>query len=355
MSENFDIKIEKTTFSTRDQVDYNLLDFGKYHTDHMFIVDYNEGKWHNMRIVPFQNISISPATSALHYGQTVFEGFKGHKDLQTEEILIFRPDKHWNRMNKSLERLCMPAIPKEIFMEGTKALANIDRAWAPSREGESLYFRPFAFAMDAFIRVKPSDNYYFIIFCSPVGAYFSGELKVKIEPHYVRAAEGGIGFSKTGGNYAASLLPAKKAAQQGYQQVMWTDSKEHKYVEETGASNIMFVIEGKLVTPALTSSILDGVTRDSIITLAKEIGMEVEERKISIDEILSGIESGKLTEAFGTGTAAVISPISVINYEGKDYSIAAPGPNSFSTTMVAKLNDIKYGKVKDTHNWIIRV
>jgi branched-chain amino acid aminotransferase len=354
MTDTEQIKIEKAKISTLDKVDFNNLDFGKYHTDHMYVVDYNEGVWHDQRVIPYQNLSVSPATAAFHYGQTVFEGFKAHK-AKNGDILVFRPEKHWERMNKSMERLCMPIIPKDVFMDGVAEMVKIDRNWVPTQEGCSLYFRPFAFAMDAFIRVKPSENYYFIIFCSPVGAYFSGELKVKVETKFVRSAEGGIGFSKTGGNYAASLLPAKKAQLEGYQQIMWTDAKEHNYIEETGASNVMFVIDGVLVTPELTSSILAGVTRDSIITIAKSWGMKVEERKISIHEVTEALKTNRLTEAFGTGTAAVVSPISVINYNGIDYKISTPTKDHFSQRVSKAMYDIKHGLVEDPYGWTMRI
>lgn len=349
------IRIEKSNLSSLKSVDFNALDFGKYHSDHMFLADFNGGKWHDMRIVPYQNISLSPATAALHYGQTVFEGFKAHKAKNSNDIILFRPEKHWERMNKSMSRICMPPISKEIFMDGVIEMAKIDRMWAPSQEGCSLYFRPFAFAMDAFIRVKPSDSYYFIIFCSPVGSYFAGKLNVKIETEFVRSAEGGIGFAKSGGNYAASLLPAKNASANGYQQIMWTDAKEHKYIEETGASNVMFLIDNVLITPCLSSSILDGVTRDSIITIGKDLGYKVEERKISVDEIIRSLKDGTMQEAFGTGTAAVISPISIINYLGEDYEVPAPKADGFSKKVAKILNDIKYGIIEDPYNWTIRV
>ena len=354
MTDTMQVRIERNKKSTINTVDFDNLDFGKYHTDHMYVADYNKNEWHDMRIVPYQNISVSPATAAFHYGQTVFEGFKAHR-AQNGDTLIFRPEKHWERMNKSMERLCMPYIPKEVFMDGVIEMAKIDKNWVPSQVGSSLYFRPFAFAMDAFIRVKPSENYFFIIFCSPVGAYFSGELKVKIESNYVRAAEGGIGFSKTGGNYASSLLPAKKAQAEGYQQIMWTDAKEHKYIEETGASNVMFVIGDTLVTPALSSSILDGVTRDSIITIAKDWGIKVEERKVSVDEIINSLKTGALKEAFGAGTAAVVSPISVINYDGIDYQIPAPSKDSFSQKVAKAMYDIKHGLAEDKFGWILKM
>jgi branched-chain amino acid aminotransferase len=240
-------------------------------------------------------------------------------------------------------------------MEGVKAITKLDKDWVPTTDGASLYYRPFAFATDAYIRVRPSDNYYFILFCSPVAAYFSGKLNVKIESLYVRSAEGGIGYSKAGGNYAASLLPAKLASEKGYQQIMWTDAKEHKYIEETGASNVMFIIGDTLVTPALSSSILDGVTRDSILTIARDWGMKVEERKISVEEVINGIKDGSVKEAFGTGTAAVISPINIISYQDVDYQLPQPDSNSFSTKMTKALNDIKYGLADDPYGWIVKV
>ena len=348
------IRIERSKSSLINQIDFNNLDFGRYHTDHMFITDFANNDWQDPRVIPYQSLSLSPATAALHYGQTIFEGFKAYR-ASNGDILVFRPEKHWERMNLSAERICMPFIPKDLFMEGVVQMVKIDKEWVPKQDGCSLYFRPFAFAADPVIRVRPSDTYHFIIFCSPVGAYFSGKLKVKIETEYVRAAEGGIGFSKTGGNYAASLLPARLAAAEGYQQIMWTDAKEHKYIEETGASNVMFIIDNVLVTPKLSTSILAGVTRDCILTLARDWGMKVEERKVSVEEIIYAIKNKTLKEAFGTGTAAVISPISTIFYDGIDYEIPEPGKDSFSTKMTKALSDIKLGIAEDPYNWVMRI
>lgn len=350
-----EIKIEKAKISAKSSIDFNNLDFGKYHTDHMYMADFKDNAWQDLRVIPYQNLSISPATAALHYGQTVFEGFKAHRAHNSNDVLLFRPEAHWERLNQSMERICMPFVPKDVFMDGIMELAKLDRDWVPTQEGASLYFRPFAFAMDPVIRVKPSDTYYFIVFCSPVGAYFSGKLNVKIESHYVRSAEGGIGSAKVGGNYAASLLPAKLAQKDGYQQIMWTDAKEHKYIEETGASNVMFIIDNVLITPQLSSSILRGITRDSIITLAKDWGMKVEERKVTVEEIITAIKNKTLQEAFGTGTAAVISPINLINYEEIDYEVPSPTPTSFSIKMTKALHDIKYGIAEDPYGWVVRV
>jgi branched-chain amino acid aminotransferase len=354
MSEQINIKIEKAAKSKINETDFANLDFGKYYSDHMFVVDFEDGEWQEPSIIPYGNISLSPATSAIHYGQTVFEGFKAHRTAN-DEILIFRPDANWARLNKSLSRLCMPEVPKDLFLDGVKKLTELEKEWVPREKDAALYFRPIMFATDPFIRVKPASTYKLIIFCSPVGAYYGGSVKVKVERNYVRSSEGGVGFSKTAGNYAASLLPAKLALEQGYQQILWTDAKEHKFIEESGTMNVMFIIGETLVTPALSSSILEGVTRDSILKLAKSWGIKVEERKISSDELISYSKNNTLKEAFGTGTAATVSIISTIHCDGIDYVLPAPSESSFSAKVAKELNDIKYGVKEDTHGWIVKV
>ncbi|MDF2456664.1 MAG: ilvE, partial [Cytophagaceae bacterium] len=306
MPETANISVEKVKQSRISQTDFSNLEFGAVYSDHMLVSDYSNHAWSNTRIIPFAPITMSPASSVLHYGQTIFEGMKAYR-AKNGDVLIFRMDAHIARLNKSCERLCIPPLDENIFMDGIHQLVKLEQDWIPNEKGCSLYLRPFVFATDAFIGVKPSSSYKFITFACPVAGYYKGTVKVIIETEYVRAAEGGIGFAKAGGNYAASLLPAKKATDKGYQQILWTDSKEHKYFEESGTMNVMFVIGDTLVTPPLSSSILAGITRDSILTIAREWGVKVEERRVSVEEVVEAHKKGLLKDAFGTGTAATIT------------------------------------------------
>ena len=348
------IDIEKTAISKISQIDFANLEFGATYSDHMFAVDFRGEEWKNPKVLPFQNISMSPATAALHYGQTIFEGLKAFRGAGNE-ILVYRPHAHCRRLNKSAERLCMPQVSEEMFLEGLNQLLALDHEWVPNIDGCSLYIRPMMYASDEFIRVKPSANYKFIVFTSPVAKYYSGTVKVIVENKYVRAAEGGVGFTKSGGNYAASLLPAKIAAEKGFQQILWTDAKEHKYIEESGTMNAMFQIDDTLVTPALSSSILAGVTRDSLITIAKDWGIKVEERKISIDELIDAHQSGRLKDAFGTGTAATVTHISEIHYNGTDLVLPDVSKRELSTKLAEELINIRLGKAEDKFNWIHKI
>lgn len=348
------ISIEKSSTTNIGNIDYKNLGFGKVFTDHLFEVDYVDGQWQTPKIVPFHNLSLHPATSFIHYGQTIFEGLKAFKDTNGD-ILVFRPKTNWERMNKSAERICMPTIPEEIFMGGLEALLKIDHAWFPKEAGTSMYIRPFMFSLDAEIRVRPSDSYKFMIIISPSGAYYSEPVKVIVEKQYVRASNGGLGFAKTAANYAASLLPAKKAVEKGYHQLIWTDSREHKYIEEAGTMNFMFIIDGKLITPQLSDSILDGVTRDSIITLAKDLGLEVQERKVSVEEVVVALKNGTLQDAFGAGTAATVSHIIQIADEGVDYTLPPIAQRDFSNKVSTLLNNIKLGNAPDPHQWIHKI
>jgi branched-chain amino acid aminotransferase len=354
ISNKLKIEIEKVKNSKISEIDFQNLEFGATYADHMLVADFKNKEWGAPKIVPFQNISMSPATSVLHYGQSIFEGMKAYRG-DNNEILIFRPEAHVKRMNASARRLCMPEITQEIFIEGLTELLKLDNAWIPSLEGCSLYLRPFMYASDEFIGVRPSNNYKFIIFTCPVSGYYKGTVKVKVETEFVRAAEGGIGFAKSGGNYAASLYPAKLAQEQGYQQILWTDSKEHKYFEESGTMNVMFQIGDTIVTPPLSTSILSGITRDSIITLAKDMGIKVEERKVSIDEVIEAHKNGSLKDAFGTGTAATITQISAIHYNGKDYELPETSKREISNKLNKGLIDIKHGHAEDKHNWVYRI
>ena len=354
MSQAANISVEKVKQSRISQTDFSNLEFGAVYSDHMLVSDYSNHAWNNTRIIPFQPITMSPASSVLHYGQTIFEGMKAYR-AKNGDVLIFRMDAHIARLNKSCERLCIPPLDENIFMDGIHQLVKLEQDWIPNEKGCSLYLRPFVFATDEFIGVKPSSTYKFITFACPVAGYYKGTVKVIIETEYVRAAEGGIGYAKAGGNYAASLLPAKKATDKGYQQILWTDSKEHKYFEESGTMNVMFVIGDTLITPPLSSSILAGITRDSILTIAREWGVKVEERRVSVDEVVEAHKNGSLKDAFGTGTAATITHIAAINHKGEDMVL----PPVESRELSNKLNDhilgLKYGDIEDTHGWIYRI
>lgn len=344
------IAIERVKQSRLQQIDFNNLGFGAYISDHMLVADYRDGRWHEPKIMPYANMMMSPAMLALHYGQSVFEGMKAFKNAEGI-VTIFRPERHHKRLNRSLERMCMPAISEELFLNSLSALIEVDAAWVPTTEGSSLYLRPFVFASEAKLGVKVADEYKFIIITSPVGPYFSKPVRVKVEEEYVRAAEGGTGFAKCAGNYGGAFYPTMLAQKQGYDQVLWTDAKEHKFIDESGAMNVMFVIDGKLVTPKLSTSLLDGVTRDSILTLSSELGIEKEERRVSVAEIEEGCKNGKLTEAFGVGTAAVVSQIAVISIHGNDHTLPAIDANSFQLRAKKKLHNIRMGIEPDKHRW----
>jgi branched-chain amino acid aminotransferase len=350
MTETLDIKITKTEHSRLQETDFDNLPFGKIFTDHMFVADYADGEWKNLQVVPYGDISFSPAISSLHYGQSFFEGIKAYKHADGQ-VSVFRPDKNAIRFNKSAERLCMPTLPEEIFLQSIAAVIDVDRDWVPSKAGNSLYIRPFMFATDRFLGVAPSTTYSYMVLLCPVGPYFSKTLRVKIETHYTRAAEGGMGYAKSSGNYGGSMYPAKKATEEGFDQLIWTDAKDHKYVEEMGAANVMFVLDGTLITPSTRDTILDGVTRDTVLTLAREWGMTVEERRVSVAEIIEGAKNGKLTDAFGAGTAATIAPVGSISHDGEEYFLVDPKEREFSQKVLRELDAIKYGVVADTHGW----
>lgn len=337
------------------QVDFDNLKFGQTFSDHMLVADYHNGEWTDMRIVPYGPMDMMPAMSSLHYGQAIFEGLKAYKDANGKDVRIFRPYENLKRFNASAERMCMPPVTEALFIEGMRQLVDIDKAWVPGRDGYSLYIRPFMYATDNYVGVRASETYRFIIFTCPVGAYYNEPVKVKVERQYTRAAEGGTGFAKCAGNYAGAMYPSKMAQQQGYHQLLWTDHKDHLYIEESGTMNVMFVINNRLVTPKLGSSVLGGITRDSILTLAREQGMAVEERRISVVEIVEAIENGTLQEAFGAGTAATIAPIRTIGCDGKDYELPPVEGRVFSQKMRTQLDDIKYGRSEDVLGWNLAV
>ena len=351
MTATIDISIKKTNHPRLAETDFNNLQFGRTFSDHMFMADYADGEWKNFQIVPYAEISLSPASSSLHYGQAFFEGLKAFKQADGK-VAVFRTDKNAERFNKSAERLCMPELPEEIFVKSIAALVDIDRDWVPAKPNHSLYIRPYMFATEAFLGVTPSTTYKYIVLTCPVGPYFTKPLRVKIETNYTRAAEGGYGYAKAAGNYGGAMFPARKAAQEGFDQLIWTDAKEHKYVEEMGAANAMFLLDGKLITPATDkNTILKGVTRDTILTLARDLGYTVEERPVAIAELIAGAENGKLTDAFGAGTAFTIAPIASLYYKDEEYFLSDPETREFSKKMLKTLNDIRYGLAPDPHKW----
>ncbi|MCR5307575.1 MAG: branched-chain amino acid aminotransferase [bacterium] len=338
--------------------DSNSLGFGKYFTDHMFIMDHDyENGWHNARIVPYGNLSLSPASTVLHYGEEIFEGMKAYL-TEDGKIQLFRPYENAKRMNNSADRLCLPEIPEEDFVEAIKKLVEIDKDWIPKAKGTSLYIRPFLFGNDETLGVHTVHHSMFVIILSPVGSYYKEGLnpvKILIETEDVRAVRGGTGFAKCGGNYAASSRAGKKAEEKGYSQVLWLDGVERKYIEEVGAMNVMFKINGEVVTPALLGSILPGITRKSCLEILKKEGIKASERLLSLEELTNAVENGTLEEAWGCGTAAVISPIGLIEVNGKKYEINNGKIGPVSQMLYDKITGIQTGKVKDEFNWIVEV
>lgn len=352
------IRIEKTKNPKKKPNENEEIEFGSVFTDHMFIMDYNSEKgWNNPRIIEYQPIVLDPSALVFHYGQSMFEGMKAYK-TDDDRTLLFRPMKNIERANNSNRRICMPEIPEEDFLQAIEELVRLDEEWIPKKKGSSLYIRPFVIATEPSLNVKPSSEYKFIIILSPVGAYYKEGLnpvKIWIEDEYVRAVRGGIGEAKTGGNYAASMLSQEKAHEAGYSQVLWLDGIEHKYIEEVGAMNIFFKINGKIVTPMLNGSILPGVTRASVIELCKSWGYDVEERKISVDELYDAANNGKLEEVFGSGTAAVISPVGTLKFGEKVFEINGGRIGEVSQKVYDTITGIQTGKIEDSFGWTIEV
>lgn len=354
MTETMDIKITRTANSKLPQTDLENPQFGKVYADHMFIADYKNGEWGDLRIVPYGDLNISPANTTLHYASTIFEGLKANRS-ENGDVLVFRPEANAKRMRESAERMCMPPVPEELFMSGMRALIKLDKDWVPRAPNTALYIRPFQMAMDPYIGIRPSDTYTFIIITGPVGSYYAEPVKVKIETHYTRAAAGGTGFAKTGGNYAAALKPAVDAQKEGFHQLIWTDAKNHEYVEESGTMNLLFVINDTLVTAPAGDTILNGITRDSILRLARDMGMRVEERPIKVSEVIQSIEDGSMQEAFGAGTAATVAQIKLIHHEGIDYQLPPVEGRKYSNNFLETLTKIKLGEIPDPHNWIMKL
>ncbi len=334
------------------------LRFGTIFTDHMFIMNYTAGKgWHDARVVPYQPVSLDPSAMVFHYGQEMFEGLKAYK-TDDGRVLLFRPDKNAERTIHTNQRLCIPELPVVDFVQAVKAVVKTDEAWIPTKPGTSLYVRPFIIATDPFLGVRPSDTYLFMIILSPVGPYYPEGLnpvKIWIEDEYVRAVKGGIGEAKAGGNYVASMRAQMKAHEEGYSQVLWLDGVERKYIEEVGAMNIFFKIDGAVITPKLTGSILPGVTRASVIELCREWGFPVEERRISIDEIAEAHQKGVLEEVFGTGTAAVISPVGHLRWQDHIMQVKDGNIGPISQRLYDTITGIQLGRISDTHGWTVEV
>jgi branched-chain amino acid aminotransferase len=348
----------KRTDSPKQKPDWSKLGFGKIFTDHMFECDYDpEHGWHDARVVPFHDLSLSPACMVFHYAQEMFEGLKAYR-TEKGEILLFRPDKNIERMNKTNERMCIPKVDPEFALEAIKTVVRTDVDWVPSLPGTSLYIRPFIIATDEFLGVHPSKTYKFIIILSPSGSYYAAGInpvKIAVEDEYVRAVRGGTGFAKVGGNYAASLIGQQKAEENGYAQVLWLDGIYHKYIDEVGAMNVFFKINGEIITPKLEGSILPGVTRRSAIELLRSEGYTVTERRISIDEVSEAHDSGKLEEMFGTGTAAVVSPVGELYWGKKKMTINNFEIGEVSAMLYDKLTSIQWGKSEDKFGWTVRV
>jgi len=318
--------------------------------DHMVISHYRDGEWSTPAIQPYGTIALSPLALGLHYAQTVFEGMKAYR-WQDGRVAIFRDTKHHERFNRSLTRMCMPTVPLEFFTKAMPALIDSDRDWVPPGPDSAYYIRPFVFASEERMGIKVSDEYIFMIVGGPFRPIYTRPLRVKVERDFVRAAAGGTGFAKCGGNYAAAMLPTKLAQQQGFDQVLWTDARDHHYIEESGTMNVCFIIDGALVTPATTDTILDGVTRDAVLTLAQDMGLRVEERPVTVDELRAGIPAGRVTEAFGVGTAASIAPIGAVSIDGDEFALdVQPGCTMFA--LKQRLNAVRFGEIPDSHHWM---
>tara|TARA_R110002049_G_scaffold95397_8_gene234281 strand:- start:5275 stop:6342 length:1068 start_codon:yes stop_codon:yes gene_type:complete len=348
-----DIEIIKTKTTKINDVDFDNLKFGHVFSDHMLECDFKDGKWQAPKIVPYAPITLDPSAKIFHYGQSVFEGMKAYKDAD-KNVWLFRPLENFKRLNISSKRLAIPELPENYFMDGLKALLKLDKDWIPTNEGSSLYIRPFIFASGNGFHASPADAYKFIICTAPSGSYFSGKVKVLIEEKYSRSANGGVGFAKAGGNYAGQFYPTQLAIEKGYQQVIWTDDNTHEYIEEAGAMNIFIRINDTLITGPTSDRILDGITRKSIIELAKSENIPVEVRKITVSEVVEAARNGSLKEMFGAGTAAVISPIAGFGYKDEDFDLPELG-DTYASFLKKRITDIQTNKVEDPFGWRYKV
>ena len=349
-----DIKITLVEKSKLEGISLENVPFGKYFTDHMLVADYENGQWHTPEIMPYQPLMLDPSLSVLHYGQAIFEGIKAYKSPDGA-VSIFRPYDNFRRFNTSAERMEMPKVSESIFIEGLRKLIDIDKDWIPGQENHSLYIRPFMISNDEAIGVRPSGKYKFIIILSPTGPYYAAPMRIYVEEKYARAVPGGVGFAKAAGNYGAALHPSAVAQKNGYDQVLWMDAFEHKYVQECGVMNVFFIIGNTIITPGLEEgTILAGVTRDTVITVLREMGFTVEERPLSIDEIMGAYKSGELKEIFGTGTAATIALIKELKYKDYEMNFDTSGWK-IAPEVKQKIDAIRYGLQPDTHNWMFKV
>lgn len=354
-TQTLDISISKTQNSKINEVDFNNLTFGHTKSDHMFVAKYTDGEWKDFEIVPYQNLELSPACIALHYGQSIFEGMKAFR-TENDEIALFRPEKNMQRLQLSAERMCMPPIPDEVFMEGLRQLIEIDKSWVPKGKDKSLYIRPYQFGDEPNIGVHASNSYQFIIFTCPSGKYYSKDVEVFVAQDYIRAARGGAGFAKAAGNYGPTLLPAQKCKELGYDQILWTQNIDGiRYVQEIGTMNFFVQIDDTLITPNLDGTILEGITRNSIITLAKEKGVKVEERLLSVDELFAAAKEGRVKDAFGSGTAAVITQIKAIGRTNEKIELPKVSERELSNYFYDQLHAIRMGTVEDNHNWMMKI
>jgi branched-chain amino acid aminotransferase len=348
-----DISIKKTGNSRLNELDKNNIEFGKVYSDHMLVADYVDGAWNKAEIIPYGNMQMSPATSFFHYGQAIFEGVKAYKDPEGNPV-IFRPQDNWKRMNRSAIRMGMPAIPEELFMEGMRQLIDLDKDWIPEADRTSLYIRPFMMATDEFIGIKPTTRFRFMIITSPAGPYYAEPVSIYVDENYVRAFPGGVGYTKAAGNYGGSMYPMTEVRKKGYHQILWMDGLEHKYVQEIGTMNVFFMLGDTIVTPDLSDTILEGITRDSVIAILREHGYNVEERPLHIDEIVEAYRAGQLKEAFGTGTAASIAPIADLTYRDEKMALPPQEDWKLAPWLREELNAIRYGRKPDTRGWVYR-
>ena len=351
----YNIKVSKISKSRLGEIDFNNVPFGTTFSDHMFVADYIDGQWTNLEIKAYGPITMGPANLALHYGQAIFEGMKAVKGIDGNAYL-YRPEMHAKRLNHSAERMCMATVPEDLFLEAVQLLVGLDSEWIPPSEGSALYIRPFLFASDEMFKVRVSKSYKFIIFTGPVGPYYAQPVSLLADDYYVRAAEGGVGFAKAAGNYGASLLPAQEAHKKGFDQIMWLDAKEHKIVQEVGTMNIFFVVDGKVITPATdTGTILKGITRDSVITLLKDKGYELIEKHIDINDLIAAHHEGKLTEVFGSGTAAVIANVKSFTYKGETITLPPVEKHLIANMLKKEINSIRALKSPDKFGWMVKV
>jgi len=351
---NSRIKITKSSQSNLSKVDFSNIPFGKVFSDHMFSARWKDGVWSDFEIIPFGNLSIHPACLALHYGQAIFEGMKATKSVDGKPLLL-RPEMHAQRINASAKRLAMPEFPEDVFVDALHALVGLDADWIPPAEGSALYLRPYMFADGEFIGVRPSDSYRFLIFTGPVGPYYAKPVSLLAEEHYVRAAIGGVGEAKAAGNYAASLLPTELAKAKGYDQILWLDAKEHKWCQEAGTMNLFFVIDNVVITPSTDGAILKGITRNTLLHILRDKGYQVEERPISIHEVVEAYDKGTLEEVFGAGTAAVIANVDKICYQEKVMQLQSVENHKIAHMLKAEVNGIRNMTITDKFGWIVPV